>query len=173
MLIIKSVLVIVLITLTLTDCINGEYLISGSQLNEACSMSAHLLSSGLEDDQVEKIVVHKLLQLNRKSKPGKKPSLGYAYLAGGGSGPVAQTGTMNFSVSNIIQATISLMNCRIRANCLPVTETCSYINFPDQIDLDNHEHISTLTQQIMFKKIFAHRCNLKLLSSPLRINDQF
>ncbi|XP_053206472.1 uncharacterized protein LOC128390744 [Panonychus citri] len=158
MLIIKSVVVIVLITLTFTDCINGEYLIAGSQLNEACSMSAHLLSSGLKEDQVEKIVVHKLLQLNRKSKPGKKPSLGYAYLAGGGSGPVAQTGTMNFSVSNFAQGILNLLNCARMNRCLPVTRVCPWINYPDQVDFDNINQINRLVKQIESKKLLAHRC---------------
>ncbi|XP_053206475.1 uncharacterized protein LOC128390747 [Panonychus citri] len=150
---------------TLTNCINGEYLIAGSELDEACSMSAHLMSSGLEDDQVEKIVVHKLLQLNRKSKPGIKPSLGYAYLALGGSGPVNQTGTFNINFSNIIQATISLMNCFRQYDCLEVTEVCPLVYFPDQIDLDDQEQLDSLREQILMKKEIAHRC-------PFRSNNR-
>ncbi|XP_053206474.1 uncharacterized protein LOC128390746 [Panonychus citri] len=168
-----------LITLFSMSYIDMKYLVSRSELDEVCSMSVRLLSSGWKEDQIEPIFFHKLLQFNRQSKPGKSLPLGYLPSdIRTRAGPNSQSGSFNLNVGNFINATVNLMECisigkrrRKRGACLPLTDPCPVINFPDEVDFDDEKQINSLTQQIRLKKDFFHKCDPELLSAPLQINQ--
>ncbi|XP_053206446.1 uncharacterized protein LOC128390717 [Panonychus citri] len=156
---IKSVL-IVSITLTLINCIDGEYLIAGSELEEAQQLSSYLLSIGLDEDQIQQIVVRKLLQANHKSDSGKDLPIG----TGNRDGSASQTGTINFNVGSLIQATVNLMKCCAVTRCFSDTRFCEAINYRDQVDFEDQNQIDSLLNTIALRKTILHKCDQYLSS---------
>ena len=117
-------------------------------MRKACFTSATLLENGVNKNQVVQRIVHKLSQLNLPSElqSNRKPTLAKGFSA---------EGDALVNIAAIYMSTIVYE----MSICRPRSRVCSWINFPEQIDLDNLEQINSLVKQIDQNKLFVRGCN--------------